>query len=435
MPDSFLIRKVAGGVFMTKVNDLSAKAVITTGIGMPGSIPWVCALNALQNSMMFRPRLPSAGPIGGDGFALPAGTCSLIKPMIFFAMIGSYLGLSSSAPRDDDLSGGAPLGAGYAKTAARSGRRLDFFDLAEFQLDRRGATEDGDRDAHFGFLVVDFLDVAVEVGERTILDTHLLAHFVQHFRPRLLDAFLHLLHDLVDFARGNRRRLVRLAADETGDFIGVLDQVPGLVRHFHFNQHIAGEETTLGDRLLAILDFDDLFGRHQDLAELVLHAGAFDALGQRALHALFHAGISVHDVPTLAADRHAYCGCGGRFAELSDGIDCRNADRLGFTGRFILHIFAHYFLIPRMTSYNRNSRNLSVPHRKTAITSTKANTIAVIWVASLRVGQTTFFVSRTASLPKFKNSRPAVEVHKSRTAKAKPATSAPARTRAGLSDR
>src|SRR5471030_505501 len=109
MPDSFLIRKVAGGVFMTKVNDLSAKAVITTGIGMPGSIPWVCALNALQNSMMFRPRCPSAGPIGGDGFALPAGTCSLIKPMIFFAMIGSYLGLSSSAPRGDDLPGGAPL--------------------------------------------------------------------------------------------------------------------------------------------------------------------------------------------------------------------------------------------------------------------------------------------------------------------------------------
>src|SRR5471030_105115 len=56
MPASFLIRKVAGGVFMTKVNDLSANAVITTGIGMPGSIPWVCALNALQNSMMFRPR-------------------------------------------------------------------------------------------------------------------------------------------------------------------------------------------------------------------------------------------------------------------------------------------------------------------------------------------------------------------------------------------
>jgi hypothetical protein len=35
---------------------LSAYAVITTGSIRPGSIPWVCALNALQNSMMFRPR-------------------------------------------------------------------------------------------------------------------------------------------------------------------------------------------------------------------------------------------------------------------------------------------------------------------------------------------------------------------------------------------
>src|SRR3569832_2434919 len=75
---AFLISTVAGGVFMMKVKLLSANAVITTGIGRPGSMPWVLALNALQNSMMFRPRWPSAGPMGGDGFALPAGTCSLM---------------------------------------------------------------------------------------------------------------------------------------------------------------------------------------------------------------------------------------------------------------------------------------------------------------------------------------------------------------------
>ena len=33
----------------------------------------VRALNSLQNSMMFTPCCPSAGPTGGDGFALPAG--------------------------------------------------------------------------------------------------------------------------------------------------------------------------------------------------------------------------------------------------------------------------------------------------------------------------------------------------------------------------
>src|SRR5260370_6322355 len=53
---------------------------------MPGSRFWVCALNALQNSMMLRPRWPSAGPIGGDGVAAPAGTCSFKKPVTFFAI-------------------------------------------------------------------------------------------------------------------------------------------------------------------------------------------------------------------------------------------------------------------------------------------------------------------------------------------------------------
>src|SRR6516164_588256 len=59
---------------------------MTTGIGEPFSSFCVCALNALQNSMMLRPRWPSAGPIGGEGFAAPAGTCNFRKPVTFFAM-------------------------------------------------------------------------------------------------------------------------------------------------------------------------------------------------------------------------------------------------------------------------------------------------------------------------------------------------------------
>jgi hypothetical protein len=59
--------------------------VMTVGIGAPFSSSCVDALNALQNSMMFKPRWPSAGPIGGLGFALPAGTCNLMYPIIFFA--------------------------------------------------------------------------------------------------------------------------------------------------------------------------------------------------------------------------------------------------------------------------------------------------------------------------------------------------------------
>ena len=51
---------------------------ITTRTGMPFSMFAVAALEALQKSMMFSPRWPSAGPIGGEGFAAPAGTVSLM---------------------------------------------------------------------------------------------------------------------------------------------------------------------------------------------------------------------------------------------------------------------------------------------------------------------------------------------------------------------
>src|ERR1700710_1467392 len=71
---AFLRKYDAGAVFISKVKDLSENTVMVTGIGMFFSWSCVLALNALQNSMMLRPRWPSAGPIGGDGLARPAGT-------------------------------------------------------------------------------------------------------------------------------------------------------------------------------------------------------------------------------------------------------------------------------------------------------------------------------------------------------------------------
>src|ERR1051325_163445 len=77
-PDAFLRRSAAGGVLVSKVKERSAKTVITTGILRSGSICAVFALKALQNSMILTPCWPKAGPMGGAGLALPAGTCSLI---------------------------------------------------------------------------------------------------------------------------------------------------------------------------------------------------------------------------------------------------------------------------------------------------------------------------------------------------------------------
>src|SRR5687768_16313495 len=50
----------------------------------------VCALKALQNSMMFTPCWPSAGPTGGAGLAAAAGICNLIIVRTFLAMGSRY---------------------------------------------------------------------------------------------------------------------------------------------------------------------------------------------------------------------------------------------------------------------------------------------------------------------------------------------------------
>src|SRR5688572_25197258 len=152
--------------------------VMVTGTGMPFSIFWVCALNALQNSMMLRPRWPSAGPIGGAGFALPAGTCNLRNPVTFFAMsyslvvrvsaVGSRLtfhdfGLSACHAR---LRAGHPRLGDQARRGWPGHRRslerrssnglcpamtvdsLYLLDLSELQFDRGGAAEDRHRNLH-----------------------------------------------------------------------------------------------------------------------------------------------------------------------------------------------------------------------------------------------------------------------------------------------
>ena len=64
---------------------------------------WVLALKDLQNSIMFIPYCPKAGPTGGAGVALPAGgftgmVTGVIPPMCnyqLYAATSGYLGVSS----------------------------------------------------------------------------------------------------------------------------------------------------------------------------------------------------------------------------------------------------------------------------------------------------------------------------------------------------
>src|SRR5438046_6793538 len=91
----------------------------------------VCALKALQNSMMLTPCWPSAGPTGGAGFACPPGIWSLMRVRTFFAIAS-----------------------------------VQFLDLVECQLDRDLALEDVHEHLQLLLLGVDLDDLAVEVGER-----------------------------------------------------------------------------------------------------------------------------------------------------------------------------------------------------------------------------------------------------------------------------
>src|SRR3989442_15158952 len=83
--------------------------------------------------MMFPPFCPSAGPTGGAGLAWPAGICSLICPVIFFAI-------------------------------------LPFLPLPVLQFHRRVTPENVDGHFQFATLGLDFFDHAAEIEKRTVVD-------------------------------------------------------------------------------------------------------------------------------------------------------------------------------------------------------------------------------------------------------------------------
>src|SRR6266576_2327925 len=136
-----LIRTAAGGVLVMKVNERSSNTVISTGVIRPF---WsaVCALNALQNSMMLTPCWPSAGPTGGAGFACPPGIWSLMIVRTFLAIA-------------------IPL--------------VELLHVVESDLDRHLPLEDVHHHLELLAVGVHVCDLAVEVGERAGGDLHRLA--------------------------------------------------------------------------------------------------------------------------------------------------------------------------------------------------------------------------------------------------------------------
>ena len=70
------------GVLVTKVKVRSGWMVIIVGIGVPGEMWAVRALNSLQKSIDLTPRAPRAGPTGGVGAAFPAAMRRRCEPKV-----------------------------------------------------------------------------------------------------------------------------------------------------------------------------------------------------------------------------------------------------------------------------------------------------------------------------------------------------------------
>src|SRR4051812_30189884 len=221
---------------------------------------WVWALNALQNSMMFTPCWPSAGPTGGAGLACPPGICSLMSVRTFLAM------------------------------------SVQFLHLVEGQLHRNLALEDIHEDLELLLVGVDVDDLAVEVGERPGGYLHRLAERELDLGARSVAIAAAGMQDPVDLRLGQGHGL-RAGADETGHTGGVLHNRPGLVGHVHVDEDVAREHALLGLDLLALLRLDHLLGRDDDPAELRRLVHGHDPVLEIGLHLVLVARVRVDDVP------------------------------------------------------------------------------------------------------------------------------------------
>src|SRR5438874_3936064 len=221
----------------------------------------VCALNALQNSMMLTPCWPSAGPTGGAGLAWPPGIWSLISVRTFFAITS-----------------------------------VQFLDLVERELDRYLSFEDVDQHLELLLVRVDVDDLAVEVGERARGDLDGLTERVLHGRPRPLGGRDAGVQDPVDLALRQRHRL-GTRADEAGHAGRVLHDRPGVVVEVHVDEQVARVDALLRLNLLAVLRLDHLLGRHDDAAEPLRLVHGDDPVLEIGLHLVLVPGVRVDDDP------------------------------------------------------------------------------------------------------------------------------------------
>src|SRR5215470_4607122 len=213
----------------------------------PSSSFWlVRALNCLQNSMMLICAWPSAGPTGGAGVALPAAICSFTEPVTFFAIDPSQ---DCRLPMDGSTYAPSPIGNQQSKILGDN-----LLHLPELQLD--GCRSSENRDHHLQSLAVfvDLVHHTRKAGKRAFGYAHALVLLELDLELGLVLGLAHAIHDVLHFFFRERRGLLS-RADESSDARRGLHDVPDVVVHVHFNQHIAGIEHAFAGVLLAAPNF------------------------------------------------------------------------------------------------------------------------------------------------------------------------------------
>src|SRR5690554_4401439 len=162
-----------------------------------------------------------------------------------------------------------------------------FFDLSEFQINRRGAPKDQNRHFDTALLVIKLFHHATEVCKGSVDNTHHLTGLKQRFRLRLIDTALNTLQDGIRFPITNRSRLVWRTTNKAHYTRRRLDQVPGFVIHLHLDQYVTGVKFTLAFALFAIAHFHHFFSGDQNIAKTILKPLKRNTLLQGTHYLLF----------------------------------------------------------------------------------------------------------------------------------------------------
>src|SRR5664279_5257028 len=114
------------------------------------------------------------------------------------------------------------------------------FNLHKLQFNRCSPAENGYGYAKLAFVRLDILHHTGKVQERSVNNTHSLPNLEQDFGTRFFCTLFHSASNLENFLLGNGKRGV--ATNKTGNFSGLLDDMPGFVRQDHLDEYITGEE-------------------------------------------------------------------------------------------------------------------------------------------------------------------------------------------------